>query len=80
MCARTVRSAISHGARANGGTVGGMAPSARVFPARPLQALGTMLSFTAVLWAVEFYDQLTGQRLDAEGIVPRTTDGLEGVL
>jgi membrane associated rhomboid family serine protease len=57
-----------------------MAPPARVFPARPLQALGTILSFTAVLWVVEFYDQLTGQRLDADGIVPRTTDGLEGIL
>ena len=39
-----------------------MAPTARVFPARPLQALTTILSFTAVLWVVEFYDQLTGER------------------
>ena len=57
-----------------------MAPTARVFPARPLQALTTILSFTAVLWVVEFYDQLTGERLDQDGIVPRSVDGLEGIL
>ena len=48
-----------------------MAPAARVFPARPLQALATILSFTVVLWVVEFYDQMTGEWLDADGIVPR---------
>ena len=57
-----------------------MAPAARVFPARPLQALGAILSFTAVLWVIEFYDQLTGEWLDRDGIVPRSVDGLEGVL
>ena len=57
-----------------------MAPAARVFPARPLQALTTILSFTAVLWIVEFYDQMTGERLDADGIVPRNVDGLEGIV
>ena len=57
-----------------------MASPVRVFPAQPLRAAGTMLSFTAVLWVLEFYDQLTGQRLDQDGIVPRTTDGLEGIL
>ena len=57
-----------------------MAPTARVFPARPLQALTTILSFTAVLWVVEFYDQLTGEQLDKDGIVPRSVDGLEGIL
>ncbi len=57
-----------------------MAPAARVFPARPLQALGTILSFTALLWVIEFYDQLTGERLDEDGIVPRTSDGLDGIL
>jgi membrane associated rhomboid family serine protease len=57
-----------------------MTSSVRVFPARPLQALGTMLSLTAVLWVIEFYDQVTGERLDQDGIVPRTTTGLEGVL
>jgi len=62
------------------GNVVAMAPTARVFPARPLQALTTILSFTAVLWVVEFYDQLTGERLDQDGIVPRSVDGLEGIL
>ena len=57
-----------------------MAPAARVFPARPLQALATILSFTMVLWVVEFYDQMTGERLDADGIVPRSVDGLEGIV
>jgi membrane associated rhomboid family serine protease len=57
-----------------------MAPAVRVFPARPLQALMTILSFTAVLWIVEFYDQLTGEWLDADGIVPRSVDGLEGIV
>lgn len=57
-----------------------MAPAARVFPARPLQALGAILSFTAVLWVLEFYDQMTGERLDQDGIVPRSLDGLEGIL
>jgi membrane associated rhomboid family serine protease len=57
-----------------------MTSSVRVFPARPLQALGTMLSFTAVLWVVEFYDQVTGERLDQDGIVPRTAAGLEGIV
>ena len=57
-----------------------MASSARVFPAQPLRAAGTMLTFTAVLWVIEFYDQATGERLDGDGIVPRTPDGLEGVL
>ena len=52
----------------------------RVFPARPLQALGTMLSFTALLWVVEFYDQVTGEQLDQDGIVPRTAAGLEGIV
>ena len=57
-----------------------MASTVRVFPAQPLRAAGAMLSFTAVLWVLEFYDQLTGQRLDQDGIVPRTTTGLEGIL
>ena len=62
------------------GNVVAMAPAARVFPAQPLQALGTMLSLTAALWVVEFYDQLTGERLDQDGIVPRSADGLEGIV
>jgi membrane associated rhomboid family serine protease len=55
-------------------------PSARVIPARPLIALTTMLAFTALLWGIEAYDQVTGQWLDADGIVPRSVDGLDGIL
>ena len=29
---------------------------------------------------IEFYDQLTGEWLDADGIVPRSLDGLDGIL
>ena len=29
---------------------------------------------------IELFDQLTGERLDQDGIVPRTTDGLDGIL
>ena len=57
-----------------------MATAARVFPAQPLKALGTILSLTALLWVVEFYDQLTGERLDQDGIVPRSVDGLDGIV
>jgi membrane associated rhomboid family serine protease len=32
-----------------------------------------------VLWVVEFYDQVTGEQLDRDGIVPRTAAGLEGI-
>ena len=62
------------------GTVEGMNPSARVLPARPLSAAVVILAFTAVLWAIEVYDAATGNQLDYAGIVPRTTEGLEGVV
>jgi membrane associated rhomboid family serine protease len=52
----------------------------RIFPAQPLRAAGTMLAFTTLLWVLEFYDQLTGERLDDDGIVPRTPAGLEGIV
>jgi membrane associated rhomboid family serine protease len=58
-----------------------MNPIARVLPVRPLQALVTMLAFSAVLWLIEFYDQATGAGLDYDGgVVPRSADGLDGVL
>lgn len=53
---------------------------ARVLPPAPLAALVTMLAFTAVLYVVEIVDLATGLRLDADGIVPRSLDGLDGVL
>jgi membrane associated rhomboid family serine protease len=65
------------------GTVEGMAvstrPPARVLPAHPLSALLTMVAFTVLLWGIEAYDQVTGQWLDADGIVPRSVDGLDGI-
>ena len=54
--------------------------SPRILPAQPVRALGTMLVFTAALWALEFYEAGTGQQLDRDGIVPRTESGLEGIL
>ena len=40
-----------------------------------------MLAFTALLWVIEFYDVATGGRLDYDdGILPRTTAGLDGIL
>ncbi len=48
-------------------------------------ALVVSLAFTALLWAVEIVDQAVyagtaAGTLDAEGIVPRTEDGLTGIL
>jgi membrane associated rhomboid family serine protease len=66
------------------GTVEGMAvstrPPARVLPAHPLSALLTMVAFTVLLWGIEAYDQVTGQWLYADGIVPRSVDGLDGIV
>jgi Uncharacterized membrane protein (homolog of Drosophila rhomboid) len=53
---------------------------ARVLPAAPLPALVTMLAFTGMLYAVEVVDQVTGDSLQTNGIVPRTVSGLDGVL
>lgn len=78
------RHSISHGPAADGGNVVVMTRSVarppRVFPAQPLRALGTILTFTALLWVLEFYDVATGQRLDAQGIAPRDVDALDGIL
>ena len=54
--------------------------STRVLPAQPLRALVVILAFTALLWVIELYDAATGGLLDYDGIVPRTTDGLEGIV
>jgi membrane associated rhomboid family serine protease len=53
---------------------------ARVLPAAPIRSMLTMLVFTAVLYGVEFADQVTGGSLDDDGIVARRLDGLDGVL
>lgn len=44
-------------------------------------AAGTWsLGFVGVLWVAEIVDTVLGNRLDAEGIRPGSTDGLSGVL
>jgi membrane associated rhomboid family serine protease len=40
----------------------------------------TILSFVALLYVVEAFDQLNGHRLDENGIRPLETDGLWGIL
>lgn len=52
----------------------------RVLPAAPVPALVTMLAFTALLYVIEFADQVSSSALQGNGILPRTLDGLDGVL
>jgi membrane associated rhomboid family serine protease len=53
----------------------------RVLPARPFVAAATMLLFTFLLYAVEAYDQSTGQLLDREdGIIARDPNHFFGIL
>lgn len=49
---------------------------------RPAWQVGgaTILSFVALLYLVELVDQLSGHRLDSNGIRPLQADGLWGVL
>ena len=49
---------------------------------RPQWMVGgaTILTFVALLYLVELIDQLTGGRLDANGIRPLETDGLWGII
>lgn len=53
---------------------------AGVLPAAPLAALLTMLAFTALLYVIEIVDFVTPLELDYGGIVPRSLDGLDGIL
>lgn len=50
-----------------------------MLPANPLGSALGMLVALAVLYGIEFYDAATPQRLDDNGILPRTVDGLDGV-
>lgn len=54
--------------------------SKRVLPAKPKTAALVVLAFTALLYVVEAVDVALGNRLDAEGIVPRSLGGLDGVV
>jgi membrane associated rhomboid family serine protease len=53
---------------------------ARVLPASPVRAMLAMLVFTGVLYGTEAVDMSTGGSLNDDGIVPRTVDGLDGIL
>jgi len=52
----------------------------RVLPARPRTAALVVVAFTALMYVVEAVDVVLGNRLDEQGIAPRTLDGLDGVL
>ncbi|NIH82039.1 rhomboid family intramembrane serine protease [Amycolatopsis viridis] len=52
----------------------------RVLPAKPKTAALVVLVFTALLYLAEAVDTIVHHRLDAEGIVPRTLGGLDGVV
>jgi membrane associated rhomboid family serine protease len=45
-----------------------------------VQGAVVVLAMAAVMWIVEAVDQIAGGRLDAYGIEPRETDGLDGVV
>ena len=49
---------------------------------RPVYVTGgiTIVSFVALLYVIEFIDQLDGGRLDQYGIRPLRTDGLDGII
>jgi membrane associated rhomboid family serine protease len=53
---------------------------ARIIPPHPLRAAVIMLAFTAVLYAVEAFDQATSAGLDDDGIISRHLDGLWGII
>lgn len=54
--------------------------TARVLPPRPIAAAVLMLVFTGALYVIEAVDTAFGGALDANGIIPRETDHLDGVL
>ena len=53
---------------------------ARVLPPHPVPAALVMLVFTALLYAIELVDQLTGETLDHDGIISRQLSGLWGIV
>ncbi|MBW0136219.1 rhomboid family intramembrane serine protease [Pseudonocardia abyssalis] len=52
----------------------------RVLPAAPGRSAVTMLVFTVFLYVVEVADVISGQTLQFNGIVPRDTGDLDGIL
>jgi membrane associated rhomboid family serine protease len=61
-------------------------PTPRIWPAHPLRAAILMVGIVAVLWLIEIADRTVFVALDPpaglddDGIVPRTVDGLGGIL
>lgn len=53
---------------------------ARIVPPNPLRAAVIMGVFTALLYAIELFDQATRAGLDYDGIYSRNLDGLWGIL
>jgi membrane associated rhomboid family serine protease len=53
---------------------------ARVLPPHPVPAAIIMVAFTALLYAIELVDQVTGESLDHDGIFSRSVPGLLGIL
>ncbi|MET0897690.1 MAG: rhomboid family intramembrane serine protease [Mycobacterium sp.] len=51
-------------------------------PKRPAWVVGgaTVVSFVALLYVIELWDQLSGHTLDRNGIQPLETDGLKGII
>src|SRR3546814_12637878 len=47
---------------------------------RAVSAAVTIGNFVALLYVIEFADMLMANRLDREGIEPRETDGLLGIV
>lgn len=54
--------------------------AARVLPPQPIASAVLMLLFTGALYVIEAIDTALGGALDAEGIVSRDTDHLDGVI
>lgn len=53
----------------------------RIVPAHPARAAVGMTLFLALLWVIEALDQFVFRgALDQDGIVPRSVDGLSGIL
>ncbi|WP_141277372.1 rhomboid family intramembrane serine protease [Pseudonocardia hydrocarbonoxydans] len=52
----------------------------RVLPPQPARAAVTMLVFTALLYVVEIADVISGDALERNGIQPRETGDLDGIL
>jgi len=51
-----------------------------VLPRHPVPAAIIMLAFTALLYAIELFDQISGSTLDYDGVHSRSVPGLFGIL